>query len=164
MSRTPTSQPGSAAAQPSGAGRTRSRVDATLVVAVVGLVLSAYLTLEHFTSSAVLACPEGATINCAKVTSSPWSEILGIPVAVLGLAYFIAMTALVTPAAWRRRRLDAVRVGGAGLGVVMVLYLVWVELFRVNALCLWCTGVHLTTLVLLGTVLWRTAGRDVATT
>lgn len=114
--------------------------------------------------SSVLACPEGATINCAKVTSSHWSEIVGIPVAVLGLAYFVAMTALVTPAAWRRRRLDAVRVAGAGLGVLTALYLVWIELFGVNALCLWCMGVHLTTLVLLGTVLWRTANGDAETT
>lgn len=138
---------------------TRSRVDATFVVALIGLALSAYLTVEHFTSTAVLACPEGTTINCAKVTSSPWSVFLGVPVAVLGLAYFVAMTALVTPVAWRRPRLDLVRIAGAGLGVVMVLYLIWVELFRVNALCLWCTGVHLTTLVLLGTVLWRIASR-----
>ena len=35
----------------------------------------------------------------------------------------------------------------------------WVELFRVNALCLWCTAVHVCTLALLGTVLWRTADR-----
>lgn len=160
MSGTPTSNPtpSSPAAEQDRSLRHAGRVDATFVVALVGLVLSAYLTLEHYTSPAVLACPEGTTINCAKVTSSPWSEILGIPVAVLGLGYFVVMTALVTPAAWRRPRLDVVRISGAALGVVMVLYLVWVELFRVNALCLWCTGVHLTTLVLLGTVLWRTTG------
>lgn len=49
----------------------------------------------------MLACPEGAAISCAEVTSSPWAVIVGtaVAVAVLGLAYFIAMTALVTPAA-----------------------------------------------------------------
>jgi uncharacterized membrane protein len=140
--------------------RTRTRVEPSLVVALVGLAVSAYLTVEHFTSPAVLACPEGAVVNCAKVTSSPYSEVAGIPVAVLGLAYFVVMAALLTPAGWRQRRLDPVRVGGVGLGVLTVLYLVWVELFRVNALCLWCTAVHVCTLVLLGTVLWRTADRD----
>lgn len=142
------------------AERTRTRVEPSLVVALVGLAISAYLTVEHFTSAAVLACPEGAVVNCAKVTSSPYSEVAGIPVAVLGLAYFVGMAALLTPAAWRRRRLDLVRLAGIGAGVLMVLYLVWVELFRVNALCLWCTGVHICTLILLGTVLWRTADRD----
>ena len=104
--------------------RTRTRVEPSLVVALVGLAVSAYLTVEHFTSSAVLACPEGAVVNCAKVTSSPYSEFLGVPVAVLGLAYFVVMAALLTPTAWRRRRLDLVRLAGVGLGVAMVLYLV----------------------------------------
>lgn len=158
MTGTATGQGGRTSTQRDRSRRRGTRVDASLVVALVGFAVSAYLTLEHFTSPALLACPEGRTINCAKVTSSPWSVILGIPVAVLGLAYFVVMTGLVTPAAWRRPHLDLVRVACAGLGVLMVLYLVWVELFQVDALCLWCTGVHLATLVLLGTVLWRTTG------
>lgn len=141
---------------------TRRRVEPSLVVAVLGLLLSIYLTIEHFTSAAVLACPEGATINCAKVTSSQWSVLFGVPVAVLGLAYFVVMTLLVMPMAWRRRNLDLVRVIAAAGGAVMVLYLIYVELFDVRALCLWCTGVHVCTVVLLGLVLWRTAGRDPA--
>ena len=140
----------------------RRRVDASLVVSLVGLAISAYLTIEHFTSPTVLACPEGAVINCAKVTSSPWSVILGIPVAVLGLGYFMAMTALLTPAAWRRPTLTPVRIGGVIAGVGMALYLIWVELFRVNAICLWCTAVHVCTVVLFATVLWRTTNRTSA--
>lgn len=145
--------------QPVGASPTR-RVEPSFVVALIGLVLSIYLTVEHFTSPAILACPATATLNCAKVTSSTWSMIAGVPVAVLGLGYYAVMTALVSPRAWRNRRLDIVRIVGGGVGVVMVLYLIWVELFRVFALCLWCTGVHLCTLALLGTILWRTTGPD----
>jgi uncharacterized membrane protein len=141
----------------------RLRVESSLVVALVGVVLSAYLTVEHFTSAAILACPEGATINCAKVTSSPWSAIVGIPVAVLGLAYFVVMSLLVTPAAWRHPALDAARIVGGVAGVGMVVYLIWIELFRVDALCLWCTAVHLCTVVLLATVLWRITSRDLPT-
>lgn len=136
------------------------RIDPSFVVALVGLVISAYLTVEHFTGSTTLACPEGATINCAKVTSSSWSEIVGVPVAVLGLGYFVVVSALLSPWAWRRRALDPLRIVAVTAGVAMVLYLVWVELFRVNALCLWCTAVHACTVVLLGTVLWRVAIRE----
>jgi uncharacterized membrane protein len=148
---------------PSTVSAGRRRVDASLVVALVGLAVSVYLTVEHFTSAATLACPEGAVINCAKVTSSQWSEILGVPVAVLGLGYFVVMSALLTPMAWRHRRLDRLRVLAAAAGVAMVLYLVWVELFRVNALCLWCTAVHVCTVILLATVLWRVSDRDDST-
>ncbi len=38
--------------------------------------------------------------------------------------------------------------------MVMVLWLVYVEIFKVDAICLWCTGVHVVTLLLLVTTLW----------
>lgn len=127
--------------------------------AVLGLAASAYLTVEHFTSSTTLACPETGTINCAKVTTSAWSHLAGVPVAVLGLGYFIVMTALTAPPMMRRRALDRVRVVAAGLGVAMVLYLIWAELFRVNAICLWCTVVHLCTIALFAAIAWQAADR-----
>ncbi|TAM92872.1 MAG: vitamin K epoxide reductase family protein [Jatrophihabitans sp.] len=134
--------------------RAPARGVASLVIAALGLAISTYLTVEHFTSSLTLACPESAAINCQKVTTSSWSHVGPVPVAVLGLAYFVVMTALCTPWAWRVPALDLVRVAGAVLGVLVALYLVWVELFRVDAICLWCTGVHVCTLLLLGAVLW----------
>jgi len=136
-------------------GRRASRT--SLVLALLGLAISIYLAIAHFSSSATLACPESATINCAKVTTSRWSYMAGIPVAVLGLAYFVVMAGLLLPAAWRRSRLDPVRVAACGGGVVMVLYLLWIELFRVDAICLWCTAVHVCTVALLAAVLWHTS-------
>ena len=132
----------------------------SLGFALAGLAVSAYLTAEHYTGSTALACPENAAINCAKVTTSSWSRLAGIPVAVLGLAYFVAMTLLVLPPAWRHRILDPVRLAAATAGMAMVVYLVWAELFRIDAICLWCTAVHVCTLGLFATVLWRTASGE----
>ena len=142
-------------AQRSATSRPASRT--ALVVAGLGLLASAYLTVEHFAGTKTLACPESATINCAKVTTSQWSHIAGIPVAMLGLAYYLGMVALLLPRAWADRRLDQVRVAGAVLGVAMVLYLIWIELFRVDAVCLWCTAVHIATIALLAVILWHTS-------
>jgi uncharacterized membrane protein len=72
----------------------------------------------------------------------------------------MVMTALLTPAAWSRRALNPVRLVGVAAGVGMALYLIWVELFRVDAICLWCTAVHVCTVVLFTTVLWRMTNRD----
>jgi uncharacterized membrane protein len=130
---------------------------ASLGLALVGLAVSIYLTIEHFTASTSLACPESATINCQKVTTSQWSHIGPVPVAVLGLVYFVAISLLCTPTAWRHEALDSLRVIGAGIGVLTALYLVWIELFRINAICLWCTAVHACTLALLGAILWTTS-------
>jgi len=96
------------------------------------------------------------------VTTSTWSRLGGIPVAVLGLAYFAVMTLLVLPSVWRRHLLDPVRVAGAAAGMAMVIYLLWAELFRVGAICLWCTAVHVCTLGLFVTILWHTAVRSTA--
>jgi uncharacterized membrane protein len=129
-------------------------VVASLAVALLGLAVSTYLTIEHFTSALSLACPESATINCQKVTTSKWSHVAGIPVAVLGLIFFLVLVGLFSPPAWRIRSLDLIRVAVTGIGVLSALYLVWVELFRVDAICLWCTAVHACTLVLFGLALW----------
>jgi uncharacterized membrane protein len=127
-----------------------------LIPAVLGLFAAGYLTIEHYTSSVTLACPETGAINCAKVTTSSYSHVGGVPVALAGLLYFLAMVALLTPVAWRSRGLDVVRVAGAVVGVASIFYLVWAELFRINAICLWCTVVHLCTVVMFGAVIWYT--------
>jgi uncharacterized membrane protein len=41
--------------------------------------------------------------------------------------------------------------------VVTALYLLWAELFRVDAICLWCTVVRLCAIVLLAVVIWYTS-------
>ncbi len=130
----------------------------SLAISVLGLAVSIYLTIEHYATSTVLACPENSVINCAKVTSSSYAEIGPVPVALLGALYFLAMTALCLPVAWRMPQLDTVRIVAAATGVVSSLYFVWVELFRIDAICLWCTVVHIATLALLGAVLWTTTG------
>jgi uncharacterized membrane protein len=126
----------------------------TLTLSVLGLAVAAYLTFEHFTSSTTLACPETGVVNCAKVTTSSYATVLGMPVAVLGLVFFVAMVALCLPAAWRATSpwLRRGRVAAVSVGAVSVLYLVWVELFAVNAICLWCTAVHVLTLCLFAVV------------
>ncbi|GAA3878805.1 hypothetical protein GCM10022243_49390 [Saccharothrix violaceirubra] len=121
----------------------------SLVLAIAGLAVSAYLTYTHFDPD-VLLCSEGAVIDCGTVTTSEQSEFLGIPVAVLGLAFFVGITVLCLPAAWRDRRLHWARLGAAGVGVLFVVYLVAAEFVLIGKICLWCTAVHVITLALAG--------------
>jgi len=118
------------------------------------MVAAGYLTWEHFTGAASLACPESAAINCLKVTTSSYSYFLGLPVAPLGLLYYAALTLMCLPFAWRspRRFVRALRSSFVTAGVLMVLYLLWAELFRINAICLWCTAVHILTIALFAIV------------
>lgn len=116
----------------------------TLALSVVGVAVSAYLTYEHYTTSTTLACPSNGVLNCLKVTNSAQSKLAGIPVALLGLLFFLGMVALCLPAAWRSRSpaLPGVRLAASVAGVAMVVYLVYVELFVLDAICIWCTAAH----------------------
>jgi uncharacterized membrane protein len=123
----------------------------TLLLSLGGAGVSVYLTIAHYTTSSILACSDKGTINCAKVTTSPESIVFGIfPVAVLGLAFYVFMVAVNTPWAWRARLpvIRWARLGSVIIGMVFVLYLVYTELFTLNAICLWCTSVHVITFLL----------------
>jgi uncharacterized membrane protein len=124
-----------------------------IVAAVAGLATSVYLTVEHYSGGTSFACPENSAVNCLKVTTSKWAVLAGVPVAVLGLAYFVVVTALMV-APVRAQWIGTVRMGLAGLGVLFALFLVYVELFEVDAICLWCTVVHVCTLVLFAATAW----------
>jgi uncharacterized membrane protein len=120
--------------------------------------VAGYLTYEHFTSSTTLACSDNGIVNCLKVTTSSYSAVAGVPVAVLGLVFFAVMLVFQLPPMWRRPE-PALRLGRlawAVVGLGTVLYLLYAELFAIDAICLWCTSVHLLTLVLFGTTVFAT--------
>jgi uncharacterized membrane protein len=123
---------------------------ATLLLGIAGLGVSVYLTISHFDTHVALACPKTSTFNCETVTTSAQSHIIGIPVAVLGLAFFVPMIALCLPAAWRStdRRVHLARMILSITGVGMIIYLIIAELFLIKAICLWCSSVHLITFLL----------------
>jgi uncharacterized membrane protein len=126
-----------------------------LGLSLLAVGLSSYLTVTHYTDPSALACPDSGVINCTLVTTSSWSVIVGVPVALIGLLWALAMVGLTSAPAWRSsaRWVGWTRLLASGAGAGMVLYLVYVELFRVDAICLWCTGVHVTALALFTVVL-----------
>jgi uncharacterized membrane protein len=132
------------------------------VLSVAGFGVSVYLTIAHYTSSAILACSESGLVNCGKVTTSPESNVFGIfPVAVLGLAFFVFMLAINSPWAWRSRQplIPVARLASVLVGIVFVLYLVYTELFTLNAICLYCTAVHVITFLLFALIMYSAATR-----
>ena len=143
-------------------GLPRWAVPASLGLALAGLGVSIYLTVEHFTAPGSAACLLGAEGSCARVTTSAQSKFLGIPVAVLGTVFFVALVALCLPRLWASRdvRVWRARLAAAGLGMVFVLYLIFAEIFLVEAICMWCTVVHLITFALFSVIVLATALAD----
>jgi uncharacterized membrane protein len=123
----------------------------TFALALIGLGVSIYLTYAHYTESALAGCTETTgVVNCGKVTTSPQSVVFGIPVAVLGLAFYVFAVAIMNPWAWKihRREVGLLRLASLIVGIGFVLYLVYAELFDIGSICLYCTSVHVITFLL----------------
>ena len=72
-----------------------------------------------------------------------------VPMYEIVTAYFVGMVALCSPWSWRPiRLLDQLRLAGVVSGVGMVFYLVYAELFQIDAVCIYCTAVHVVTVLL----------------
>ena len=102
------------------------------LVALAGLLVAGYLTWVHFDEGA-LVCVAGG--GCETVQESEYGEIVGIPVAVLGLCAYAILLGLIvwdTPTA----RLAAAMV--AFVGLAFSLYLLALQLFVIDAVCAWC--------------------------
>jgi uncharacterized membrane protein len=125
----------------------------TFGLAILGLAISAYETYAHFNGSHLAGCPTGGggTFNCTAVITSPQSMVFGvIPVAVLGLAFYVAAVPLFSPWAWRiqRREVQVVRLVSIVVGMGFVMYLIYAELYQIGDICEYCTGVHIVTFLL----------------
>jgi len=122
----------------------------TFVLALAGLGVSIYLTIAHFTESTLAGCSESGLVNCTKVTTSPQSYVFGIPVAVLGLAFYLFAAAIMSPWTWQaaRREIHLIRMASVVVAIGFVLYLIYAELFIIGSICLYCTSVHAITFVL----------------
>jgi uncharacterized membrane protein len=125
----------------------------SFVLAILGLAISAYETYAHFNGSHLAGCPSGAggTFNCTAVITSPQSMVFGVvPVAILGLAFYVAAVPLFSPLAWRiqRREVHVLRLVSIVVGMGFVMYLIYAELYQIGDVCEYCSGVHIVTFLL----------------
>jgi uncharacterized membrane protein len=124
----------------------------SFVLAILGLAISAYETYAHFNGSHLAGCPTGGgTFNCTAVITSPQSMVFGVvPVAILGLAFYVAAVPLFSPWAWRiqRREVHVLRLVSIVVGMGFVMYLIYAELYQIGDVCEYCSGVHIVTFLL----------------
>lgn len=119
-------------------------------LSLVGLGIATYLAYVEITHVEAISGPIG---ECSLVLASPYARILGIPVAVLGMLYYLAIGAL-----WMGQRYQGGRWGNQtvlgllGLtifGTLFSIYLTCLELFVVRAVCIWSLGSAVTTTILM---------------
>jgi uncharacterized membrane protein len=109
------------------------------LVALAGLFVATYLTLYKLGVIGTMSCAVG---SCETVQLSRWATLLGVPVAAWGVGYYALVFAL-TLAGVQERFVDSRRLALAlmlltGWGLVFSLWLTYLELFVINAICQWC--------------------------
>ena len=107
-------------------------------LALLGLAISAYLTWVHYAGIEPVCT---GISDCERVQSSDYAELVGIPVAVLGLVGYSAILASL----WTRVEVTALL---SYFAVAFSAYLTWAELFRIEAICQWCVASALITLAI----------------
>jgi len=110
----------------------RSLRVAACLVALAGVAVAGYLTWVHY-DEAALVCVAGG--GCETVQQSSYAELAGIPVALLGLVSYVLVLALLL---WDA---PTARLGAASLafvGLAFSVYLLVLQLFVIDAVCIWC--------------------------
>lgn len=120
------------------------------VLSLAGIFLATYLALYKFGMIGALTCSVG---SCETVQLSRWAMFLGLPVAAWGVAFYITVFVLALLSLGSGGPL----VGWAllavtGWGVLFSGWLTYLELFVINAICMWCVVSAILTTILFGLV------------
>ena len=102
------------------------------LVALAGVGVAGYLTYVQYRPAALI-CTGGG--GCETVQESEYAEIVGIPVALLGLVAYLAVLGLV---AWDSELARTLAAAIALAAVGFAAYLVAVQAFAIEAWCVWC--------------------------
>jgi uncharacterized membrane protein len=129
-------------------------------IALSGIAVAGYLTAVKLAGQ-LPAC--GPLRGCETVALSEYSDIAGIPVALLG-ACFSAVLLVLQLAWWRsgERRALIAAYGLSLFGTLFVVYLTYLELFVIHAVCIWCVAYAVTIVVgwMVAAIALRGAPRD----
>jgi uncharacterized membrane protein len=111
------------------------------VLALIGLGVALYLAYIELTETTAVCGPVG---DCNAVQSSPYAKLFGLPVGVVGV---IGYMFILVSFSWGRRRSAAgasqmplLVFGGALASVLFSMYLTCIEIFVIQAVCIWCLG------------------------
>jgi uncharacterized membrane protein len=123
----------------------RALVTAAALAALGGLAISIYLTVVHY-AGIPLVCTTTGIVSCERVLGSPYSVIAGtgLPTSAAGIIWFSVSAGLAALQLRRPRTARLVRwhLVWSVVGLGTVIFLVFVEIVQLGAICIWCTSAH----------------------
>jgi uncharacterized membrane protein len=138
---------------------------AAALLSLVGLLVATYLYLYKIGLVGTMICGTGA---CELVQSSRWSRFLGIEVSLIGVLGYVVLLGIgiagIQPGNLKLTWPDRALVLLSGLALAFSLYLTYLELFVIQAICRWCvTSAVIVLGVFLSSVIsWRATSRSIS--
>jgi uncharacterized membrane protein len=120
----------------------------SIALALLGLAVSIYMTIFKLTDNEKMCIGNG---GCSKVNSSIYAEVYGIPVAVFGVGGYAVIAALLfmeNKNKFLEQNGTMLVFGLALIGFLFTLYLIYVELALIHALCPFCVTSQTTMTIL----------------
>ncbi|MFL5605853.1 MAG: vitamin K epoxide reductase family protein [Gemmatimonadaceae bacterium] len=109
------------------------------LVSLAGVFVALYLALYKLGYIGTLVCAVG---SCETVQTSRWATLFGFPVATWGVVFYVVALVVslygLTDAMADSRRLSQALVVMTGTGVLFSVWLTYLELFVIHAICMWC--------------------------
>lgn len=107
------------------------------IFSLLGLAVASFLLYEYVFSGTIF-CPLGQ--GCDIVRASSYSHILGIPVPLLGVAYYFTLACLsvVHSHELPHKLVRKLQVIASAAAVAFGIYLTFLEAFVIKAYCFWC--------------------------
>lgn len=107
-----------------------------LIFSAIGFVDATYLTVKHFLGTPI---PCAILQGCEQVTNSQFATIFGIPVALLGSGYYLTVL-LLSVIYLDTRKLAALKLAAFAtfFGMLASLWFVFLQIFIIKAICLYC--------------------------
>ena len=122
-----------------------------IMLALLGMAAASLALREHYREEGDSPCSINERWDCGIVNHSPYAVIAGVPVAVIGIAGYIALAGL----AFARQYRFALAAALGGLG--FSLYLAHIEAHVLGVWCIYCVIslgiISAISLVLLGIVM-----------
>jgi len=124
--------------------RTRAVRSVVYFAAGLGLIVSIFAAAEFFDAALRSVCSVSSFFSCALIDESGLTTTLGIPDYLWGIGGFVVILVVAALAEQRPndRRLAYGLLGVTTLGVVLSLYLLYVELGLIHALCPVCATAY----------------------
>jgi uncharacterized membrane protein len=128
-----------------------------IVLAAIGVCLAGYLTYVHYSGVTPPCSIKGNP--CSQVQKSRYSELAGVPVALIGLiGYIVILGSLLAPEGETARFVTAALVlGGFGFSA----YLTYREVFTLEKICEWCVASAVILTIMTCLSIWRFLRGDV---